>query len=203
MNLGALDDSYAQLEVYDLIEKFKIKRVVETGTYLGWSTRYFKNMNVYVDTIEINKNYLYKAKFNLLSSNNVKFHLGSSPVVLDKILKKNESNILFFLDAHWDNYWPLKDELNVIYKKGIKPVICIHDFFVPGGNKLRNGDNFILVDSGKGSKFGYDEYLGIPLDINYIKEEIEKIYNNKYEYHYTSKIDKVDSGIIYIYPKYD
>lgn len=203
MTLGALDDYYAKLEISKLIKKFNIERIVETGTYLGWSTKFLDSFNISVDTIEINQDYLRRAKINLFESKNVTFHLGSSPFVLDKILKKNEKNVLFFLDAHWEKYCPLLDELKLISKKQIKPVICIHDFFVPDGNKMRNGNDFILVESGKGSKFGYDEYEGKALNMNYIKSDLEKIYDNKFDYHYTDKIDKVDSGIIYIYPKHD
>jgi predicted O-methyltransferase YrrM len=41
MNKGALEDRYAKLEITKLIETFSIKRIIETGTYKGWSTKEF------------------------------------------------------------------------------------------------------------------------------------------------------------------
>jgi hypothetical protein len=200
MECGALDDFFAKKEITELVKKFKINRIVETGTYLGWSTKILSDMVNNVDTIEVNKIYYNRSKLNLSDKKNINTHYGNSPEILNKIINKRE-NILFFLDAHWDKYWPLKDELNVISEKKIKPVICIHDFFVPNGNLLRQGNNFIIVEEGKGSKFGYDEYENQPLTFDLIKKEIYMIYGDDYEYHYTEQIEKVNSGIIYIYPK--
>lgn len=200
MNYGALDDYFAKNEIIKLINKFNINKIVETGTYLGWSTKIFSTLVDKVDTIEINKEYFNISKINLSDKKNVTQYNGDSPKILNTIINEKE-NLLFFLDAHWEKYWPLKDELKVISDKKIKPVICIHDFFVPGGNILRKGDSFVLLKNKTGSKFGYDEYENQPLTFDLIKEEIDMIYGDDYEYHYTEQIEKVNSGIIYIYPK--
>jgi hypothetical protein len=39
---------------------------------------------------------------------------------------------LLFLDAHWYDYWPLPDELDIIASHLDKAVFIIHDFQVPG-----------------------------------------------------------------------
>lgn len=201
MKYGALEDEFAQKEIKKLFKDFNIKRIIETGTYFGWSTRFLSEFNVPVDTIEVLYENYSVARKNLQNFENVSLYLGNSPILLNNIINYEEENLLFFLDAHWENYWPLKDELKIIKEKNIKPVICIHDFFVPGGDKIIYNKQFVKVSNGLGSKFGYDEYDGIPLNFDFIKEELEQIYNGQYDYHYTSKIQKVDSGIIYIYPK--
>jgi len=119
---------------------------------------------------------------------------------MKNIISNGEKDLLIFLDAHWENYWPVKDELNTLIEKDVRPIICIHDFFVPGGN--------IFVDkygkrirSNDGSKFGYDQYNGVALDLNYITEELNKLYPEGFDYHYSSQVSEVDSGLIFIYPK--
>jgi hypothetical protein len=202
MEYGAFDDKYAFGEVKKLIEKFKVKRIYETGTYLGWSSSKLSEFDLPVVTIESNSNYLNEIKNNLKYKKNIKIFLGESHEILNLLCTENEENSLFFLDAHWGEELPIFDELNVI-KRTKNPIIIIHDFFVPGGNKKRGKDTngYYIVDDLSGSKFGFDSYNGITLDFDYIKNKIEEIYPNGYDYHYTSEIDCVDSGLIYIYPK--
>ena len=96
MNHGALEDSFARQDIESLIKRFQIKRVVETGSYYGWSTKIFASLVEVVDSIEIEKQYFNRAKNNLQSTHNVNLHLGDSVEVMEQILKDGESNVLFF-----------------------------------------------------------------------------------------------------------
>jgi predicted O-methyltransferase YrrM len=190
MTKGALEDKYVFEEFEKLIKEFNIKKIIETGTYYGWSSIILSKFNLPVKSIEYSEENYKIAQDNLINKdiNNVDLILGSSSEVLDNILEDNEEDLLLFLDAHWYDYWPIHDELNVCIKKNIKPIIAIHDFFVPN----ENGD----------AKFGFDRYKDQKLDFEYIKEHLIKIYGiNDFKYHYNDKIDCVDSGLIYIYPK--
>ena len=186
MEKGAIEDRFAFIEFEKLIKKFNIKKIIETGTYYRWSTKKICEFGINVETIELDQNNFNQAQNLLKNINNVKLHLGSSPEILENILNEGEENIMFFLDAHWGKYWPLKDELSVIAKKKIKPIISIHDFYVPDGNGS--------------SKFGYDSYNNQNLDFGYIQECLRLIYGDKYSYHYSDQIECVNSGLIYIYP---
>ena len=65
-------------------------------------------------------------------------------------------------------------------------MILIHDFFVPNDK----GD----------AKFGYDSYKGQPLNLDYVRESLDKIYGeNQYNYFYSDKVE-INSGLIYIEP---
>ncbi len=185
MEKGALEDKFVFDEISKLIDKFDIKRIVETGTYLGWSTKKFCEFGIKVDTIEVNEEY-YDESNKSLKFKNLKKHLGNSVSILDEIIEDGEENVLFFIDSHWYDL-PLLSELETIKKKSLKPVIVIHDFFVP--------------DDNGNSKFGYDEYDGIKIDYNLIENRINSIYDGEFEFHYNDAIDCVDSGLIYIYPK--
>jgi hypothetical protein len=105
--------------------------------------------------------------------------------LMDELLEENDNSIFFFLDAHWEKYWPLLDELKIIKKKNIKPVIAIHDFYVP--------------DENGNAKFGFDSYNGQNLNFEYIKSDIEEIYGKNYEIRYSAQ-PTINSGLIYIYP---
>jgi len=190
MTKGALEDRYVYEEFKKLIEKFKIKKIIETGTYHGWSTMKLSEFNLPVTTIELSNENYQIAKNNIEQKNitNVEVLLGSSPNVLNSILNNNEEGLLLFLDAHWHNYWPIHDELNVCINKKIKPIIVIHDFYVPD-------------DNGQ-AKFGYDSYDGQNLDFEYIKNFMIRIYGeDNFDYYYNERIDSVDSGLIYIHKK--
>jgi len=169
----------------NLCEKFKITKFVETGSYHGGSAKIVSQYIRTVHTIENNPELHEIAKDNLRGVPNVKLHFGSSQEILKDILVENEENIFLFLDAHWGEYWPLIDELKVIAEKKIRPVIAIHDFFVPP-----NG------------KFSYDIHPsnGTVLNFDYVKDSIEEIYEGKYEYFYNVECSDINSGIVYICP---
>jgi len=93
-----------------------------------------------------------------------------------------ERPLFFYLDAHWEKYWPLLDELQVIADNGVQPIIVIHDFFVPGSN------------------LGFDKYDGQRLDFEYIEPSLQKIYGNNFTYEYNRYATGARRGIIYVFP---
>lgn len=184
----AYSDKFLQENTKTLVERFDVDHIYETGTFRGGSTlilgRMFPDFKIY--TYEINRNNTIIAATICKDNSNICVRNISSVEGLNEDVLPNKSNVLFFLDAHWGNYWPLKDELKVIASKGIYPVIIVHDFFVP--NK-----------SG-GAKFKFDTYKGQPLNLNFIKDGLDSIYDTGYDYHYSDKVE-VNSGVFYAYPK--
>lgn len=190
MTKGALEDRYAYEEFKKLINKFQVKKIIETGSYYGWSAIKLSEFNLPVITIEFSEKNYQIAKNNITKEkiDNIQIILGSSPNVLKNILTDYEEGILLFLDAHWGGYWPIHDELKVCIEKKIKPIIIIHDFYVPS-------------EKG-GAKFGYDEYKKQKLNFEYVENFLIQIYGNDgFDYYYNEKIHEVNSGLIYIYKK--
>lgn len=186
---GFEGDTFMAYKVKSLIEQFGITWAIETGTYRGATTKRLAEMVLAVDTIEIdNDNYRISKEF-LSNNTNVEQHLGSSEKKLIEILSDlhhgNSNPILFYLDAHFNSYCPLLDELRVISNQVLNPVIVIHDFQVPGHPEL-----------------GYDEYNGQPFTWDWIKESIEKIYGvDGYNIEYNSEATGAKRGVIFITPK--
>lgn len=123
-----------------------------------------------VYTVEIDPENIQEAAEFLKDSTNVTLIEGSSPEILKNLLNVEQSNILFFFDAHSNVYTPLIDELRVIAEARIKPVIAIHDWKVPDRPDL-----------------GYDSYDGQDYTLEWIKPSLEAIYNDNYSY-YTADV---------------
>lgn len=188
---GFEGDTIMRNRIAEIIKEKNLNRVIETGTFLGGTTKIFADMVAKVDTIELSDEYFAKATNYLNGIDNVTMHKGSSEKVLDAILSEvnpkspTKNNIFCFLDAHFNEYNPLLDELAVIAKHKLKPVIAIHDFKVPNRPDL-----------------GFDVYENIIYQWNWIEESIERIYGaGKYVVEYNSEATGAKRGIIYIYPK--
>lgn len=156
----------------DLVDKFSITTVVETGTYLGQSTRDFATKVESVHTIEINDKFFKQAKINLAQFDNVIMYQGDAASILPSILSNVESSpTLFFLDSHWYKDKSLEREVALLadfYSARIlKPVLMLHDFKVPDR-----------------PEFGYDSYDGVDFEFRLIEPEISKLYVDNFEIMY-------------------
>jgi len=149
-----------------------IKETFENGSrsYNLWNTpiAYPVFTGIESDRYQIhsvdNDEYSYsKAKENFKSNKNIFFYLDTSHEFLRKHLSgekgggSEEENYLFFLDAHWGEDWPLREEIALITKLK-RFLIVIDDFFVPGKSDPSHPHGL----------FGYDIYGGQILSWAYI-----------------------------------
>jgi predicted O-methyltransferase YrrM len=183
---GYEGDEYIGQEIAKFVNQFGVNLIVETGTYRGATTKRLAEFTP-VWTVEIMKeNYDYSFElFKAEKSKNITPIFGNSVQFLRKWLPEfTDKSILFFLDAHWQDYVPLIDELKVIAENDITPVIVIHDFKVPGRPDL-----------------GFDSYKGQDYTFEWIKPQLDDIYGvDGYLYAYNDEADGAKRGVIYIYP---
>lgn len=179
-------DTFIQKEFKNLQKKFKLNICIETGTCLGYTTAYLASLFKEVRTVEINEDFLKIAQINRLNKLlNVKCNLGSSAELMPQLLAGCGNDTMIFLDAHWQQHCPLKDELQAIADTGIEPVIAIHDFQVPGHPEL-----------------GFDTVGAQAFNYEWLKEDFDAIYGEgNYSYYYNSEATEVKRGVIYITPK--
>jgi len=165
---------------------FEIDTIVETGTCLGYSTEWMAKNYKNVITLEVVDKYFTIAKTNrLLKHKNVKMVLGSSATMLYDLIKGLTDKTMFFLDAHWQNSCPLKEELAQIAKAKLRPVIAIHDFKVPNRDDL-----------------GFDSYNGQEFTYEWLKPDFDKVYGvGKYTHFYNKETAGAKRGVIYVVPK--
>lgn len=142
-------DRIYQSIVLMCIDHFKVSAFVETGTYYGITTGFVashkRNLPVY--STEIKKKFYNSAKKSLRHYRNVTIINQSSEQCLPRLIggSKLGSPPLFYLDAHWYDYWPLEDEVRIITSSLEKAIIVIDDFQVPGR------DDFEWTHGGDGS----------------------------------------------------
>jgi predicted O-methyltransferase YrrM len=131
---------------------------IETGGFLGTTTQYLSSMvREKTFSIEINQDFLDVAQKRLhseISSGSVEFVHGDSSIALSEILQNlNSSNtrILAYLDAHWLDHFPLREEVSALLHWGGVFVAIVDDFRIPD-------------DSG----YGFDSYPNSEIDISHI-----------------------------------
>ena len=180
------DDYFAQTEFKYLQREFKLNVAIETGTCYGYTTEFLASFYSEVRTVEISDKFLNIAKNNRLNNcKNVITNLGSSDKLMKQMLEGCGNDTFIFLDAHWNDFCPLKKELQAIADSGIEPVIAIHDFLVPNQPEL-----------------GYDSTHGQPFTYEWLKEDFDSIYGEgNYLFYYNKEATGAKRGIIYVTPK--
>lgn len=197
--LKAFNGDYFLLDsVKGLLEKYKFDLAIETGTYLGHTTKVLGDIFQRVISTEINEKFIDDAVKYIGLTKNVTIYCGDSPSILNKILfREKSSNIFFFLDSHWYAKVPLIPELQAISKSNIKPVILIHDFFVP------NKSNMSDPSSKDGISFGFDIYNGQAYTFPWVKPHLDNIYGvNNYKYYYNEQVapNSARRGCLFVEP---
>jgi len=153
-----------QVRVYHARHGFAC--ALETGTHKAETTVGLARMFPKVYTVEVDINYFLASKAALLGCANVVARMGNSPEVIREILPELEYPLFAYLDAHWYDYWPLRDELMLLLSVRRPKLIMIHDFRVPGRN------------------FGFDGYQGRPCDMDFIGDvlphgECKYVFNDR------------------------
>ena len=191
--LGFEGDPHVLPVIKKLAKKNKVGAIIETGTFFGNTTAKFTELGVPVVTIE-SQSKQFSAAYNNLKKKGFdvdKYQDGTiwmvnahSQDVLGQVIDNTgQDSILFYLDAHWESHLPLLNELDHIAKSGVKAVIVIHDFQVPN------------------TDFGFDVYGGQPLNYEFIKDKLDAIYPNGYNYFYNTVAEGHKRGLIFVEPK--
>jgi len=114
-----------------------------------------------IHSVDLDPHSYQSAQNNFKSNGNIHLYQSSSEKFLESFSASQQSSrgnqYLFFLDAHWGSYWPLRDEIKMIRTLN-QYLIVIDDFFVPGKSN----------PSSPHGAFGFDVYQGRILNWNYI-----------------------------------
>lgn len=123
------DDSRRFDIMRNLLDRFKIKSFVETG---AWACATSKQFSPYVERVYTCESYLprYKECVEYVKGMNISIYPIPSPRFFDEI--DPVGPIMFYLDAHFEDYWPLPDELQYISRRWPKSIIVVDDCYVQG-----------------------------------------------------------------------
>jgi predicted O-methyltransferase YrrM len=125
-------------ELYlEIIELLRPSAVIETGTFKGTTTRYLaESQDSPVYSCELNRRkYGYALHHLRPVRRRVDLRLSDSRRFLANLAKDPEvakTRVLFYLDAHWNDDLPLREEIEIITESWKEPVVIVDDFEVPG-----------------------------------------------------------------------
>ena len=118
-----------------LIVQTGVTSFVETGTHYADTASHvaFGHPELQVFTCEIDEKYYAASVDNLQQYKHVRLFKESSEKFVARLVAENALGDLpmFFLDAHWYDYWPLPDEILAIAQLP-KFLVLVDDFMVPG-----------------------------------------------------------------------
>lgn len=118
----------------ELVKRLELLAIVETGTYLGYTSEYFHQIsNLPVYSVESNPYYFYSAFYRLHRCKGIHLHLDDSRTFLKTLALQSDypkKKILFYLDAHWKKDLPLFEELSIIFHSWTESVVIIDDCMV-------------------------------------------------------------------------
>jgi predicted O-methyltransferase YrrM len=168
-----------------IIKTHRITTVVETGIDWGGSTRFFAQMCDQVVGVDNDQKRLEAFRAEIVEDGltGIELLLANSPDGIRTLLADglDAAHTLFFLDAHWQAYWPLKDEIRAIPRR--QGVLVMHDARVPGCPNL-----------------GVDSYGGEELSYEYLKDVLtEWSPTHRVEYNDDSA-EGSRRGVMVVYP---
>ena len=129
---GPMNGQTARAEIVrELIEYCGVERIIETGTFRGTTTEWFAGFDLPVLSFEVMPRFAAFSRKRLKDFPKVRIEISNSVDGLKQITDDLSKVTLFYLDAHWYDYLPLRDEYLLIREKFPKAVIVIDDFKVP------------------------------------------------------------------------
>lgn len=119
--------------VRSLVADFDPDGFVETGTFIGSTTRFFSGNSVPVFTCETKRAFWLLARMRMGWRTDVSVLRCDSRVMLESVARQRAvSRPLVYLDAHWWGDLPLAAELDLIFGAWEEVIVLIDDFRVPG-----------------------------------------------------------------------
>lgn len=145
---------YRQRIFFDLLYHFPIKAIVETGTYHGTTTALFAATWLPVYTVESDPRHFSYSKMRFRGNRtHVHLHHGDSRSFLQRLSQDPavaKEDVFFYLDAHWADDLPLREELEMVFSNWIRPIVMIDDFQTP-----QSGYEYDDYGPGKTLNLGY------------------------------------------------
>jgi predicted O-methyltransferase YrrM len=123
-----------------LVGQVPFQNFVETGTFLGMTTDFLartaRGCRAQVYSCEIDQRHYAIASSAVGYRRNVHLHHGNSVDYLRSLASGLSRAVNFvYLDAHWNDYLPLRDELTIV-REWNNTIVMIDDFKVPSDGRF-------------------------------------------------------------------
>ncbi|HEV3143611.1 MAG TPA: hypothetical protein VGZ47_06955 [Gemmataceae bacterium] len=160
--LGTLNNQRERERIVkNLLRDFQPAAIVETGTYLGAGTKFFlgATQSCPILSCEIDPDYFAFCRRRFRNEPRISLFKCDSATFLRQLSFERNANLAFYLDAHWYDHLPLRDEVSFIVSRYPNALILVDDFAVPH-------------DPG----YGFDDYgIGRRLDAEYLAPLSDRI----------------------------
>jgi predicted O-methyltransferase YrrM len=147
-----------QQAIRQLLAAIPFVEVIETGTFRGASTEFFAVLSgLPVYSAESNPRFFEFARRRLSGWPLVHIEFEDSRTMLQRLSQRvdiDEKVALFYLDAHWDEDLPLREEVTIVVRGWRRAVVVIDDFRVP------DDPGYEFDDYGPGKRLEAS-YLGV------------------------------------------
>ncbi len=121
---------------HELLDVLRFDAIIECGTYRGVTTGYLhETSGVEIDTVEAEPRYYGFSKTRHSGNSKIRVHLGDSRTMLKQLVREPRltgKRVFVYLDAHWGEDLPLREELEVLFTSDLQAVALVDDFRVPG-----------------------------------------------------------------------
>lgn len=141
--------------VRDLVTAVDFDEVVETGTFRGATTVFFRQLTgLPVHSVELLPRFFRFAAVRCAEDDGIHLEQGDSRAFLADLSRRpGQQTTFFYLDAHWQQDVPRFEEVEIIAAEWRRAVVMIDDVEVPD-------------DSG----YGFTYYGGAPLNLDYLPD---------------------------------
>jgi hypothetical protein len=133
-DLGFNGQRYRKRIFADVVRAISADAIVETGTWLGDTTGYMaETSGLPVYSCDVNPRFHSLAKMRLAHIDGVHLSRSDSRRFLDDLARGPlvERCVFFYLDAHWYDDLPLREELACIADRWTRYAVMVDDFRVP------------------------------------------------------------------------
>lgn len=134
---GPMNGQAFRRKIYEeVMERLPITAIVETGTFRGTTTEYFAASDLPVHSAEASPRFHAYSRLRLRQvGSNIHLYQGDSRAVLRSLVDNAsvpKDYVFFYLDAHWEEDLPLREEVEIVFANWRHAVIMVDDFEVPG-----------------------------------------------------------------------
>lgn len=133
---GPLNGQHGRAEIMRKMSHWRtFDRLIETGTYRGTSSSFLADVfGARLHSVEASAELHRFAQRRYAGRSDIELACADSRSFLGHAAASwpLDENVLFYLDAHWEQDLPLWDELSIIFENWQSPVVVIDDFEVPG-----------------------------------------------------------------------
>lgn len=146
---GAMNGQSGRINLFrEIFAATQPSVIIETGTFIGVTTKFFAEFGVPVYSVEADASVLAVARRNTRHIRGmVSLTLSDSRSFLRQLARDPQlvqRRAFFYLDAHWGADLPLSEEIDIVFSAFREAVIMIDDFQVPG-------DSYAYDDYGPGA----------------------------------------------------